>query len=343
MKNFLFAIGCVVMLFFIGCKSNAYETLKIEHQWGIPTFTVNFIEGLYNNQIYTLTMQKGVGYDLSFYSLSGIVQKKIHFKIGQGPSEFKTTPSALAINDDGIFVFFYSLNIIKKFNPTGIYIDEYLINKEREFNPFFPEIQLNKETIYYHNIGNDYLGISTIEGKVTERLPYSVEIDPTRKKWLYQGGMLKYDTYTNQLYVGRYAAPLTIEIYNDRLSLMGEIRDKQIKAKELFIVTSGKYSNPEGDFVLNDIDYDEDYIYVITGVSLDWNKDASPKEMSTTNCIMSYDKLKKKFFKKYWNPNLKPNNFGYFIVGITSDYIVVSSMGAQENSNNKETFYVLKK
>lgn len=331
------------MLFVIGCKSNAFETLKIEHQWGIPTFTVNFIEGLYNNQIYTLTMQKGVGYDLSFYSLSGTLQKNIYFKFGQGPSEFKTTPSAMAINDDGIFVFFYSLNIIKKFNLSGIYIDEYVINKEREFNPFFPEIQLNNGTIYYHNIGNDYLGISTIEGKTMRRIPHTVEIDTTRKKWLYQGGMLKYDTYTNQMYVGRYAALLTIEIYDDQLNLVGEIHDKQIKAKELFIVTSGKYSNPEGDFVLNDIDYDEDYIYVTTGVSLDWNNDASPKETSTTNCIIAYDKLKKKFFKKYWNPNLKPNNFGYFIVGTTSDYIVVSSMGAQDNSNNKETFYVLKK
>ena len=327
MKRILFFV--VVILSFFGCVKqekgvveNSIDygkkvNVKLLSVWDGIMYSPWRAKGVYDNKIWYVALE-GPKFYLIFRDFSGKEVKRLNIVRGKGPGEI-LVPYAVRIKKGKIYIYDSYQFKVAMYDMNLNLFDEFMVTQNglgvQEFDIF--------DNNFYFRYYYDALILKTdYTGKMLGKVVFKKKLDPkTYPKKAPHSGVLLADE--SGIYIGSNTTPYRIEKYN-RESLKKEF-EIRLKFHKAYKPTQWKaHVGFLGNYMVYSIVSDENYLYVPFGFCV-YYKNQGLHGGKVKNRIFVFDKRTGKFVYNIECDKLNNTGFGYKIVGVTKDKIVLYS------------------
>ncbi|TYB30344.1 MAG: hypothetical protein FXF47_09400 [Candidatus Mcinerneyibacterium aminivorans] len=327
----------LLLIFVFSCKSpkdlvkndktpiRGVKKVEIVNVWQAENFTNSnsmLCAGIYKNQIYFL-QDLPDEFVINFRTFKGKNIKKIEISKGNGPGEARHS-MGLRIYKDRIYFVDITLRRISIFNMDGKFLDS--LEMGSDIGPIMG-IDIMDNILYFSGYSNNYLGKYDLEGnKIIKELANPDVPDRAPKHGDdFKNGILKIDYKTGKIFYSYAGYPYKIEKYDSDLNKLLTIKkesEESFKKTHWFI--HDRHTSIVGDFAVLSMAFDDKYLY---GPIHTMSMEVKGKNLITNEIdgeIAVFNKNNGKFVYKLKNEKLEGIDGGFYIFGVTEDYIITT-------------------
>jgi len=185
-------------------ENTKLEWQVVNYEWAMAATSSS--ASIYKENI-VLILEDKKNYTLNFYSLKGVLEKKVPFSLGKGPGEV-VNPYAFCIQDGIIYIYDNRLEKVLKLDIDGEHIEDYMLNK---FMGLFSTIKVCNDNLYLCSVYGDNL-ITRFDKNmnIIAALPNDLPLKDMKKGEKAFNGTIAIDTKRNELYYSNRVLPYKI-------------------------------------------------------------------------------------------------------------------------------------
>ncbi len=320
--------------------------------WGLNQITGNNPSrccGFSNDLIYILS-DEGNKFQITFYKVNGQKEKTVVINKGKGPGEVKFN-FFFKIRDNRMFFYDWSLKKIAIYDIEGKPIDDILLPAELGY---VQDFDYYDGIFYLHDALNNKIMKLNQNGEVVSKIGYEEGIISKSDFFTFpvRFGRLLIDQSDPSLYLGYYNLPYRIEKYdlnlNKRHTITKKVSDSYYECKWL---KRDKNVSLSGNMMVETMAIYNQYLYIPFGEGYTYDQNGLVP-YHVENTLFVFDKNSGKYVCDIWNKKLKNSSYGYYVLGVNKEYIILLSMydssvaedyaSQEERDNNYAWIFVLK-
>ncbi len=301
--------------------------------WGLPSVTGNNPArscGIYNDTIYIMS-NESKHYRVTFYTFDGKEIRFVDIPKGKGPGEVVFN-YIFKIRNEKMYFYDSTLKKIAIFDLYGKSIDDILITEDLGY---VQGLEYEKNCIYVHDALKSKIITMDMTGKVVRRIPYE-NGEITREEFFEKPirfGRILFDDVRSELWIGYMNLPYTLERYDRNMrktmTITKKISGSYHEAK--WMKMNGRIALV-GNMMVDTMVAHDGYIYLPFGIGY-YYSDKGIETYHCENTIYVFNAQTGKFDYTIWNKNLKNSGYGYMLLGVTDDYVVLMTVYDYEVAN----------
>lgn len=325
-----------IMFFYVmNCNSVTSKISKkepihaeIKHVFGFNNLAIDPVYkgcGIYNDTLYISTATVKA-YIVEFRSFEGKLIRSLSIPMGKGPGEIQYL-TGLKIVNDIVYVYDYALKKIEMYSVEGKYLDSVVFDEKLTSMTF----DVINENFVFLDDTTQTLMLLGKDGKQSGSFSLTTN-KSTANNSVYEGGCLYVDALDKEVYLGKSAYPFRIIRFEttlkEKMRIELDLRTKYEKTTKFSPPEWNGMSMPHGYFMVQSVGTDKENIYASFGAGLKYGKKI--ELLPIKNALYVFDKKSGKYKASIWNEKLKYTSVGYSIIGITSEYIIISAVSIVE-------------